>query len=105
MVAHLGTLLEPASLPTSPYPPHPFPSFSLSSHFPPRDPWMGWVQSESLVVVDLTVQHALLRLAEFQTLTIFDHNFYFHCSTFYSNPKIVKIIKYALYIHNNVSMI
>ena len=30
----------------SPSPPHPFPSFSFSSYFPPRDPWMGWVQSD-----------------------------------------------------------
>ena len=38
--------LGPASLPVSPSPPHPFPSFSHSSYFPPRDPWMGWVQSD-----------------------------------------------------------
>jgi len=38
--------LGPASLPVSPSLPHPFPSFSLSSYFPPRDPWMGWVQSD-----------------------------------------------------------
>jgi hypothetical protein len=38
--------LAPASLPASPSPPHPFPSFSLSSYFPPRDPWMGWAQSD-----------------------------------------------------------
>src|ERR1700676_745507 len=38
--------LRPASLPTSPSPSHPFPPFSLSSYFPPRDPWMGWVQSD-----------------------------------------------------------
>ena len=36
--------LRHASLPASPSPHHPFPSFSISSYLPPRDPWMGWVQ-------------------------------------------------------------
>ena len=40
-------------------------------------------------------------LAEFQTPTIFDCNFYFSCSSVYSSPKIVKIIIYILYIHKN----
>ena len=47
----------------------------------------------------------LTRLAEFQTLTIFDRDFDFHRSIFYGAPKIVKIIKYILYIYKNVSTI
>ena len=38
----------------------------------------------------------LSRLAEFQTPTILDHNFDFHRSISYSDPKIVKIIIYIL---------
>ena len=47
----------------------------------------------------------LTRLAEFQTPTIFDRDFDFHRSIFYWAPKIVKIIKYILYIYKNVSTI
>jgi hypothetical protein len=41
--------------------------------------------------------------AEFQTPTIFDRDFNFHCSIFYRAPKIVKIIIYILYICKSVS--
>jgi hypothetical protein len=44
----------------------------------------------------------LSRLAEFQTPTIFDRDFDLHRSIFYRAPKIMKIIKYILYIHKNV---
>ena len=47
----------------------------------------------------------LLHLAEFQTPTIFDHNFNFHCSIFYRSPKIMKIIVYILSIYKDVSTI
>ena len=44
----------------------------------------------------------LSHLVEFQTPT---NNFSFHCSIFYSDPKIVKIIIYILYICKNLSTI
>jgi hypothetical protein len=44
-------------------------------------------------------------LADFQTPTIFDHNFGFHCSTFYRSHKIMQMIIYTYYIHENVSTI
>jgi hypothetical protein len=47
----------------------------------------------------------LPRLAEFQTPTIFDRNFDFSRSIFYRCLKIMKIIVYVLYIHNNVFLI
>jgi hypothetical protein len=47
----------------------------------------------------------LSRLAEFQTPTIFDHNFDFHCTIFYRGPKIAKMIIYIIYICKNVSTI
>jgi hypothetical protein len=47
----------------------------------------------------------LLRLVEFQTLTIFDCDFDFDCSIFYRGPKIVKVIIYILYIYKDVSTI
>ena len=48
---------------------------------------------------------SLSRLAEFQTLTVFDHDFDLHCSIFYNAPKIVKIKIKILYIHRKVSTI
>jgi hypothetical protein len=45
------------------------------------------------------------RLAEFQTPTIFDRDFDIYRSIFYSGPKIVKIIIYTLYVHNDISTI
>jgi hypothetical protein len=45
-----------------------------------------------------------LYLMEFQTPTVFNHDFVFHHSTFFRPPKIVKILVYPLYIHNNVTM-
>ena len=51
-------------------------------------------------------QHiSLSHLAEFQTPTVFDHDFDLHHSIFYNAPKIVKIIIYILYIHRKVSTI
>src|SRR5882762_6012366 len=47
----------------------------------------------------------LSRLAEFQTPTVFDRNFYFHRSICYGCFKIVKIIIYTLYMNRNVSTI
>ena len=47
----------------------------------------------------------LSRLEEFQTPTVFDHDFNFHCNTFHSSPKIMKIIIDILYIHKNVSAV
>jgi hypothetical protein len=44
----------------------------------------------------------LLCLAEFQTPTIFDHNFDFDCSISYRASKIMKIIIYNLYIFKNL---
>ena len=42
------------------------------------------------------------RLAEFQTPTIFDRNFDFHCIIFYGVFKIVIIFKYTLRMTKNI---
>ena len=45
------------------------------------------------------------RLAEFETLTIFDHDFEIYRSIFYRAPKIVKIMIYTILVTRNISVI
>jgi len=71
---------------------------SLAAH------WQA-VSPSSVVGCMLVDKRDMLCLAEFETLTIFNHNFDFHCTIFYRSPKIVKIIIYILQIYKNVSTI
>ena len=61
---------------------------------------MGLAFGTDQVVED---NFTLACLAKFQTPTVFDRDFEIYCSTFYKSHKIVKIITYILYIHENVS--
>ena len=54
--------------------------------------------------MNLWTQRALTStLAKFQTPTVFDWDFDFYGSTFYRSHKIMKIIIYILYAHENAS--
>ena len=77
----------------------------LSTHFLHPFDRLGWALVVSCVLVVNERDTNLSHLAEFQTPTIFNCNFNFHCSIFYRGLKIVKIIIYILYICMNVSTI
>ena len=97
--------LGPASLPVSPSP-HPFPSFSLSSYFPPRDPWMGWVQSDGPCVQWwLSGRQRDAHCHVWRTPTIFNCNCDLNRSKAYKYSKIIKIITNTFCINENVSII
>jgi len=72
---------------------------SLAAH------WQAVSPSSVVGCMLVDKRDILLCLAEFETLTIFNHNFDFHCTIFYRSPKIVKIIIYILQIYKNVSTI
>ena len=105
---HLAT---PTPYPTS-LSPYSFPNLLSLLLYPPWDPWVVQVTAWRPHVWCWSSgrrhkgQHiSLSHLAEFQTPTIFDHDFDLHRSIFYNAPKIVKIIIYILYIHRKVSTI
>ena len=77
---------------------------SLPTSTPPCNNLVGWVT----FMVGVGAGNGWLRrpigdIAEFQTPTLFDCDCEFDYSTFYRSPKIVKIIRYILYIHRNVT--
>ena len=94
----------------SPSPPHPFPSFSFSSYFPPRDPWMGWVQSDGPRVwwwmsggMKNTNANTLYRLTELHGFNS-THSCPPH-SAFQRPPKIVNIFMNTIHTHRNCNII
>jgi hypothetical protein len=65
----------------------------------------GWGAAIEQCVKGEYLEHKLSHLAKLQSPTIFDHDFYFHRSTLYTPPKIVKIIVYIIHIHRNACII
>ena len=97
--------LLPGAPPTSPYPFYPTLIPYLPTPDPPDSPPVGcvtFVRGRLRACSGRERCFDLWRLAEFQTPTIFNHNFDFSCSIFYSCPKIMNMIICVLYIHQNV---
>jgi hypothetical protein len=87
--------------------PTPLPSLLIPN--PPHSPLIGWVSPPFVVgcvlVADKRDTSTCCVWWRFQTPTILNRNFNFHCSISYSDTKIMKIIVYILYIYKDVSTI
>jgi hypothetical protein len=80
------------------------PSPPLCLILPPSgNPFEGWVSLVRGRFGAVDMEDEAKALSEFQTPIVFDCDCNFDCSTFYKPPKIVKVITYILYIHENVS--